>query len=60
MRTTLVGHACWLFETMAGCFLTDPVLFDPFEEGTVTSCPRALKCSARPVVYGPMPSASGA
>ena len=40
MRATLVGHACWLFETTAGCFLTDPVLFDPFEEGTVTSCPR--------------------
>jgi UDP-MurNAc hydroxylase len=40
MRATLVGHACWLFETTAGCFLTDPVLCDPFEEGTVTSCPR--------------------
>ena len=40
MRATLLGHACWLFETTAGCFLTDPVLFDPFEEGTVTSCPR--------------------
>jgi hypothetical protein len=42
MRATLVGHACWLFETVAGCFLTDPVLFDPFEEGTVTSCPRRV------------------
>jgi len=42
MRATLVGHACWLFETTAGCFLTDPVLFDPFEEGTVTSCPRRV------------------
>ena len=40
MRATLLGHACWLVETTAGCFLTDPVLFDPFEEGTVTSCPR--------------------
>lgn len=40
MRATLVGHACWLFETAAGCFLMDPVLVDPFEEGTVTSCPR--------------------
>ncbi len=40
MRATLIGHACWLVETTAGCFLTDPVLFDPFEEGTVTSCPR--------------------
>jgi L-ascorbate metabolism protein UlaG (beta-lactamase superfamily) len=27
-------------ETSSGCFLTDPVLFDPFEEGTVVSCPR--------------------
>jgi UDP-MurNAc hydroxylase len=42
MRATLVGHACWLFETAAGCFLMDPVLFDPFEEGTVTSCPRRV------------------
>ena len=40
MRATLIGHACWLIETSAGCFLTDPVLFDPFEEGTVVSCPR--------------------
>src|SRR5919204_6246931 len=40
MRATLLGHAGWLFETTAGGFLTDPVLFDPFEEGTVTSCPR--------------------
>jgi UDP-MurNAc hydroxylase len=40
MRVTLLGHAGWLFETTAGCFLIDPVLFDPFEEGTVTSCPR--------------------
>ena len=39
MRATLVGHACWLIETTAGAILTDPVLFDPFEEGTVTSCP---------------------
>src|SRR5262245_3554815 len=42
MRITLLGHACWLFETTAGAFLTDPVLFDPFEEGTVTSCPRRV------------------
>jgi UDP-MurNAc hydroxylase len=42
MRATLVGHACWLFETTAGCFVADPVWFDPFEEGTVTSCPRRL------------------
>jgi len=42
MRVTLLGHACWLFETTAGSFLTDPVLFDPFEEGTVTACPRRV------------------
>jgi hypothetical protein len=40
MRATLLGHACWLLETKAGYFLTDPVFGDPFEEGTVTSCPR--------------------
>jgi len=40
VRATLIGHACWLMETSAGCFLTDPVLFDPFEEGMVVSCPR--------------------
>ena len=39
MRATLVGHACWLFETAGGRILTDPVLADPFEEGTVTACP---------------------
>jgi L-ascorbate metabolism protein UlaG (beta-lactamase superfamily) len=39
MRATLVGHACWLFETAGGRVLTDPVLADPFEEGTVTACP---------------------
>lgn len=42
MRATLIGHACWVMETTAGCFLTDPVLCDPFEEGTVTSCPRRI------------------
>ena len=53
MRATLVGHACWLFETMAGCFLTDPVLFDPFEEGTVTSCPRrAVQLEQLPALQG--------
>lgn len=40
MRATLLGHACWLLDTTAGAFLTDPVLGDPFEEGTVTTCPR--------------------
>lgn len=39
MRATLIGHACWLLETTAGNMLTDPLFFDPFEEGTVTSCP---------------------
>ncbi|MFT5686780.1 MAG: UDP-MurNAc hydroxylase [Myxococcota bacterium] len=39
MRATLIGHACWLIETEGGAVLTDPVLMDPFEEGTVTSCP---------------------
>src|SRR5262245_14998209 len=53
MRATLVGHACWLFETTAGCFLTDPVLFDPFEEGTVTSCPRrAVRLEQLPALQG--------
>ena len=53
MRATLVGHACWLFETMAGCFLMDPVLFDPFEEGTVTSCPRrAVRLEQLPALQG--------
>lgn len=42
MRATLLGHACWLMETTAGCFLTDPILGDPFEEGTVTSCPQRV------------------
>ncbi len=53
MRATLVGHACWLFETAAGCFLTDPVLSDPFEEGTVTSCPRrAVRLEQFPTLQG--------
>ena len=53
MRATLVGHACWLFETAAGCFLMDPVLFDPFEEGTVTSCPRrAVRLEQLPTLQG--------
>jgi hypothetical protein len=53
MRATLVGHACWLFETTIGCFLTDPVLFDPFEEGTVTSCPRrAVRLEQLPALQG--------
>jgi UDP-MurNAc hydroxylase len=42
MQATLVGHACWIIETTAGYVLTDPVFFDPFEEGTVVSCPRRI------------------
>ena len=42
MHATLVGHACWVIETTAGYILTDPVFFDPFEEGTVVSCPRRV------------------
>lgn len=53
MRATLLGHACWLFETTAGSFLTDPVLFDPFEEGTVTACPRrAVHLAQLPALQG--------
>src|SRR5215510_9606358 len=53
MRATLVGHACWLFETTAGWFLTDPVLRDPFEEGTVMSCPRrAVRVDRLPALRG--------
>jgi UDP-MurNAc hydroxylase len=49
MRVTAVGHACWYFETAGGCFLTDPVLRDPFEEGTATACPaREITASALP------------
>lgn len=53
MRVTLVGHATWVFETTAGCFLTDPVLYDPFEEGTVTSCPqRTVRLDRLPALQG--------
>lgn len=53
MRATLLGHACWLIETTAGVFLTDPVLFDPFEEGTVTACPRrAIHLDRLPALQG--------
>jgi len=38
MRATLVGHACWLFET-APMFLTIRVVRS-LRGGTVTSCPR--------------------
>ena len=51
MRATLIGHACWLIETDGGVLLTDPVLMDPFEEGTVTSCPaRTVDLEALPAL----------
>ncbi len=40
MRVTLLGHASVLVELRDGVCLMDPVLADPFEEGTVVSCPR--------------------
>ena len=53
MRATLIGHACWLVETTAGCLLMDPVLSDPFEEGTVVSCPRrAVRLEQLPAIQG--------
>lgn len=39
MQLTLVGHACWLVEHHDTRLLTDPVFLDPFEDGTVVSCP---------------------
>ena len=40
MRITLLGHAALLVEVDGATCLMDPVFFDPFEEGTVVSCPR--------------------
>jgi hypothetical protein len=40
MKVTLLGHACVLVEMDGVRCLMDPVLQDPFEEGTVVSCPR--------------------
>jgi hypothetical protein len=40
MRVTLLGHASVLVELAGARCLMDPVFFDPFEEDTVTSCPR--------------------
>jgi UDP-MurNAc hydroxylase len=40
MRVTLLGHASVLVELDGATCLMDPVLGDPFEEGTVASCPR--------------------
>ncbi len=39
MRVTLVGHASVLVELDGATCLMDPVFSDPFEEGTVASCP---------------------
>jgi UDP-MurNAc hydroxylase len=40
MRITLLGHASILIEMAGAVCLMDPVFFDPFEEGAVSSCPR--------------------
>jgi UDP-MurNAc hydroxylase len=40
MKVTLLGHASVLVEMEGATCLMDPVFFDPFEEGAVTSCPR--------------------
>lgn len=49
MQLTLVGHATWLIEQGGTRLLTDPVLADPFEDGTVVSCPaRAVDVDAMP------------
>ena len=39
MRVTLLGHASVLVELDGATCLMDPVFSDPFEEGTVVSCP---------------------
>lgn len=49
MQLTLIGHACWLIQSGEVAILTDPVLGDPFEDGTVCACPaRAVELSALP------------
>jgi L-ascorbate metabolism protein UlaG (beta-lactamase superfamily) len=40
VRVTLLGHASVLVELEGATCLMDPVLGDPFEEGTVVSCPQ--------------------
>lgn len=42
MRVTLLGHASILVEIAGATFLMDPVFFDPFEEGSVVSCPKRV------------------
>src|SRR5438132_8935923 len=49
MRVTLLGHASVLVEMGAATCLMDPVFFDPFEDGTVVSCPsRTVHLEALP------------
>ena len=49
MRVTLLGHACVWVEMEDLACLVDPVLFDPFEEGVVVSCPpRSVDLVAMP------------
>jgi hypothetical protein len=49
MRVTLLGHASVLVEMHAATCLMDPVFFDPFEDGTVVSCPsRTVHLEALP------------
>ena len=51
MRITLLGHASVLVELDGATCLMDPVFADPFEEGTVVSCPRrAIDVDALPGV----------
>lgn len=40
MKVTLIGHASVLVELEGAVCLMDPVFFDPFEEGSVVSCPQ--------------------
>lgn len=47
MKVTLLGHASVLVEMDGATCLMDPVFFDPFEEGTVVSCPRRTVYPAR-------------
>jgi L-ascorbate metabolism protein UlaG (beta-lactamase superfamily) len=42
MRVALIGHASILIETAQGNCLMDPVFFDPFEGGAVSSCPERV------------------
>jgi UDP-MurNAc hydroxylase len=51
VRITLLGHASVLVELDGATCLMDPVFRDPFEEGTVVSCPRrAIDVDALPRV----------